>query len=65
MGFGMLELFVILFLLGTILCIVALIDILRSEFTGNNKLVWLLVVIFFPLIGSILYFVLGPKQKVS
>jgi hypothetical protein len=65
MGFGMLELFVILFLLGTILCIVALIDILRSEFTGNNKLVWLLVVIFFPLIGSILYFLLGPKQKVT
>lgn len=65
MGFGVPELLVIFFLLGAILCIVALLDILRSEFTGYNKLVWLLAVIFFPLIGSLAYFVFGRKQKVS
>ncbi|MHC1697795.1 MAG: PLDc N-terminal domain-containing protein [Geobacteraceae bacterium] len=65
MGFGIQELFVICFLLSTILCIVALLDILRSEFTGYNKLVWLLAVIFFPLIGSLAYFIFGRKQKVS
>lgn len=65
MGFGIQELFVICFLLSTILCVVALLDILRSEFTGYNKLVWLLAVIFFPLLGSLAYFVFGRKQKVS
>ncbi|MDD2335493.1 MAG: PLD nuclease N-terminal domain-containing protein [Geobacteraceae bacterium] len=65
MGFGVPELLVIFFLLGAILCIVALLDILRSEFTGYNKLVWLLAVIFFPLIGSLAYFVFGRKQKAS
>lgn len=65
MGFGMQELFVICFLLSTILCLVALLDILRSEFAVHGKLVWLLVVAFFPLIGSLAYFVFGRKQKVS
>jgi hypothetical protein len=65
MGFGMTEMFVIFFLLVTILCVVALVDILRSEFTGYNKLIWLLVVTIFPLVGSLVYFVFGRKQKVS
>lgn len=65
MGFGIQELFVISFLLSTILCILALLDILRSDFTGHTKLVWLLVVVIFPLIGSIAYFIFGRKQKVS
>jgi len=65
LGFGIQELFVICFLLSTILCIVALLDILRSDFTGHNKLVWLLAVAFFPLVGSLAYFVFGRKQKVS
>jgi len=64
MGFSVPELLVLIFLLGAILCIVALLDILRSEFTGYNKLVWLLAVIFFPLIGSLAYFVFGREQKV-
>lgn len=65
MGFGIQELFVISLLLSTILCVVALLDILRSEFTGYNKLVWLVAVVFFPLIGSLAYFVFGRKQKVN
>ena len=41
----------------------ALIDILRNEFTGTNKLIWLLLVIFLPLLGVICYFFIGMKQK--
>jgi hypothetical protein len=47
-----------------IIPLIALIDILRSEFSGNNKLIWVLVVLFFPLIGTILYFLIGRGQKV-
>jgi len=65
LGFGIQELFVVCFLLSSILCVFALFDILRSEFTGYNKLVWLLAVVFFPLIGTLAYFIFGRKQKVS
>ena len=41
----------------------ALIDILKNEFTGMNKLIWLLLVIFLPLLGSICYYFIGMKQK--
>ena len=41
----------------------ALIDILKNEFIGPNKLVWLLLVILLPLIGVICYYFIGTKQK--
>jgi hypothetical protein len=42
---------------------IAFIDILRSDFEGNNKLIWLLVVIFVPFIGPIAYFFHWSKTK--
>ena len=45
--------------------ILAFIDILRSNFEGNNKIIWLLAVIFVPFIGAIAYFIIGRKQKIS
>jgi hypothetical protein len=47
-----------------ILWMIALIDILRNEFTGNNKLIWFLAVTFIPLVGPILYFFIGADQKI-
>ena len=48
-----------------ILPIIALVDIVKSEFEGNNKVVWVLIVIFFSIIGSILYFLIGKNQKLN
>jgi len=42
----------------------ALIDILKSEFTGSNKLIWLLAVIMVPMLGMILYWFIGREQKI-
>lgn len=42
----------------------SLIDILKSDFEGNGKIVWLLVVFFLSLLGSILYLFIGRKQKI-
>lgn len=50
---------------GIILPIIALVDILRSNFKGNDKIVWVLVVIFFNIFGSILYFLIGRKQRLA
>ena len=41
-----------------------LIDILKSEFTGSNKIVWLVAVILLPLLGAVLYWFIGREQKV-
>lgn len=47
-----------------IIPIIALIDILRSEFEGNNKLIWTLVVLFTGVLGAVLYYLMGRKQKI-
>ena len=49
---GVFELLVVLFisLFIILLPIIALIDILRSRFNGNDKLIWVLVVLFLPIL---------------
>jgi len=61
---GIIELIMILFLIGFIPFIIAFIDILKNEFEGYNKLIWLLAVLYAPLIGSIAYFMIGKKQRI-
>ena len=48
-----------------VLYIYILIDILKHEFTGYNKIIWLLVIIFFPVLGAILYLVFGRSQRIK
>ena len=43
--------------------IYSLVDILRHEFRGNNKIVWIIVVLMLPILGVFLYFLLGKKQQ--
>ena len=64
--FGPQEIIIVLgIMLGLLLLpLIALIDILRSDFQGNNKLVWVIVVIFFNVLGAILYFLIGRDQKI-
>ncbi len=45
--------------------VLALIDILKNEFEGNNKLIWILVVLFLWIIGAVLYYFIGRKQKIK
>jgi hypothetical protein len=62
---GPFQILLILFILAVffLLPLIAIIDIVRNEFTGNNKIVWVLVVLLFPIIGAILYFLIGGSQK--
>jgi hypothetical protein len=50
-------------LVPLILWIIALVDCLKSEFSGNNKLIWVIVILFFPVVGPILYFLMGRGQR--
>ena len=65
---GALEWLIILGVISIafILPIWALIDIIRSQFNDpNNKIMWVIVVILLPFLGSILYLSIGKGQKRS
>jgi hypothetical protein len=59
---------IVLILLATlvffIIPVIALVDILKNEFTGNNKLIWVLVILLSWIIGAILYYFIGRNQKI-
>jgi TonB family protein len=58
---GILLLF---WLVPLVFAVVALVSILRSQFPGpNDKLIWTVVAILVPIIGPILYFIIGTKQR--
>lgn len=59
----MLPFLIPLVILELALLVIALVDIIRRpRVTGNNKVVWLIVVILFQVIGPIVYFVFGRKE---
>lgn len=65
--FGLTEIILILFLLGFLLLLplFALIDILKSKFEGNDSILMAIIVILLPVIGPILYFILGRARKIK
>lgn len=66
LGFiGPWQILIILFMLAIIgFWIYALVDILKHNFTGDNKIIWLLVVLLLGLLGTILYFTIGRKSRI-
>lgn len=64
-SFGVQEIILMTMVVMFGIWIAAIIDIVRSNFSDSNqKLVWILIVIFVPFIGTILYFTLGRASKV-
>jgi len=64
---GLFELFffVLILIPVLILWIAALVDVLRNRFRDNDKLIWVLVVLFLPILGALLYFGIGSRQKIK
>lgn len=64
---GLIELiFVFIVLAAILLPVICLIDIVRSRFSDpSGKLVWVLIVLFLPYLGSILYLAIGRTQKAA
>jgi len=58
-----LTLFFILFIV--LLPLLALISVLTSQFHGNDKIMWVLIIIFLPFLGSVLYFVIGRDRRIQ
>ncbi len=45
-----------------VLDIIAIINIVQSTMTTGNKVLWALLVVLLPVIGMVLYFVIGQKK---
>ena len=41
----------------------AIINILQSSVSNEKKLLWIVVVVLLPLLGLILWFFLGPRER--
>ncbi len=55
----------ILILASILLPIIALISILKNDFKNNDKLIWVLVTLFLPFFGPILYFIIGRPKRLG
>lgn len=59
----LLTLFIIFFII--LLPILALISVLMNDFHGNDKVMWVLIIIFLPFLGSLLYFLIGRNRRIN
>ena len=53
----------LLWLLVTVLDIIAIISILKSGADSGTKLLWIVLVILLPVIGMVLCFLMGPGRR--
>ena len=59
----LIKLLVPVVLLEITLLVVALRDLVRREsVTGGNKILWGVIIVFFQILGPIVYFVFGRKE---
>lgn len=62
------RLFVLLFFAEIVLAVLALISCLsaeESDIRGLPKVAWVLIILFFPLVGSIAWFLVGRPQTTA
>ncbi len=54
---------VIVGLVAIALVIYALVDLFREPMDNGMRLIWVLVILFFPIIGSIVYLIAGSAAR--
>lgn len=62
-SFGLMFWQIILFV-ALFFWLFCVIDVLRSSFNGNDKLIWVLVLLFVPVLGPFLYLFIGRNKRI-
>ena len=63
---GFQEYLLLFTIVAIILFLIALISILKNRFKGSpNKAIWVFIVFILPILGLILYFTIGRKQRIK
>ena len=52
----------ILGLIVLVLDIIAIVDVLKSSMDTGKKALWIILVLILPVVGMVLYFLIGKKQ---
>ena len=55
----------LIWLVVTVLDVIAIVSILKSSADSGTKLLWCVLVILLPVLGMILYFLMGPGRKAA
>ena len=50
-------------LIVLVLDVIAIVSLLKSSADSGTKLLWVLLIVFLPLLGMILYFLMGPGRR--
>jgi hypothetical protein len=45
-----------------VLDIIAIIDVLKSSMATGKKVLWIILILVLPIVGMVLYFLIGKKQ---
>jgi len=45
-----------------VLDIIAIIDVLKSSMATGKKVLWIILILVLPVVGMVLYFLIGKKQ---
>ena len=45
-----------------VLDIIAILEVIKSQFTGGKKILWIILILLLPVIGLILYYLIGKKK---
>lgn len=48
-----------------ILFVIALMDLFKSSLPTNTKLLWLIVILIAPVLGSLIYLLVGRNQRIN
>lgn len=46
-----------------VLPVLALIHMSQNNFRGRHRLIWVLIIVFLPFFGPILYFIMGKRYR--
>ena len=55
----------LIWLVVTVLDVIAIVSILKSSADSGTKLLWCVLVILLPVLGMVLYFLMGPGRKAA
>jgi hypothetical protein len=53
----------LVWLIVTVLDVIAIVSIVKSSADSGTKILWCLLVILLPVIGMVLYFLMGPGRR--
>ena len=52
----------ILGIIYLVLVVIGILDCIKKDWSGGKKVIWILLILFVPYVGTIAYFLIGKKS---